>query len=699
MTKIALLIGVSDYEQEPTLSSLPTAVKDVEAMQRVLQHKEMGNFDEVKTLVNPDLSKMQEAVENLFSGRLRDDLVLLFFSGHGVKDDSGRLYLTTAQTRKSVRGELVRSTAVPASFVNQMMSESRCKRQVLILDCCFSGAFAEDMTAKDDGTVDIRKQLGGEGRAVLTSSTATQYSFEQQGSDLSVYTNYIVEGIEKGAADSDNDGSISIDELHEYAFRKVQETAPAMKPEIYAVKEGFRIHVAKALVTDPKLRYRKEVEHFATRGEISTIGRSALDTWRDRLNLSAEAMAAIEAEVLRPYQEYRQNLRKYEQALQQATQAEGVVGEQTRQELKQLQRVLGLRDEDIAPVEQEAHSRQIVNQADNNVKKLAEQYAEALNHFRHGRWPESIQLLTEVTSQQADYEEAVIKLEEAHLQERLAELTTQAEALYVARSWTSLIQCLEAIRAIDPNYRNIGDRLSEARKQKRLAELYATASQRYREREWQTVINVFREIQALNQNFPDPENFQQSARQQLLREEQSNRERRLDDLYRRGIHYKEKGELHKALDVFTEITQTEPNYRDTKALLTQLQQRSNRGQALLTPLGVNVAGWLIALIIGGFDDRGRGNLAGSIGGFINGIAILLVAHSSISLNSSNSWKQIILFGLSGGMAGWLTWMILQSSSSGSSVESIIWFVKPMISCLIGAGALYFWHVERKNSRR
>ncbi|MEM8717680.1 MAG: hypothetical protein AAGE84_00015 [Cyanobacteria bacterium P01_G01_bin.39] len=43
--------------------------------------------------------------------------------------------------------------------------------------------------------VDIQTQLGGEGRAVLTSSTSTQYSFEQQESDLSIYSRYIVEGI------------------------------------------------------------------------------------------------------------------------------------------------------------------------------------------------------------------------------------------------------------------------------------------------------------------------------------------------------------------------------------------------------------------------------------------------------------------------------------------------------------------------
>ena len=200
MAKVALLIGVSEYE--PGLNPLPSAAKDIKAMKQVLQHSEMGNFTEsdIRVLKNPDRQVMEEAIEALFANRQKDDLVLLFFSGHGIKDDQGRLYLSTSKTRKNLQGELVRSTAVPANIVQESMSKSRSKRQVVILDCCFSGAFAEGMLAKDDGSVDVKSQLGGEGRAILTSSTSTQYSFEQQGSDLSVYTRYLIEGIETGAA-------------------------------------------------------------------------------------------------------------------------------------------------------------------------------------------------------------------------------------------------------------------------------------------------------------------------------------------------------------------------------------------------------------------------------------------------------------------------------------------------------------------
>ncbi len=356
MAKIALLIGVSEYAAG--LTPLPGAIKDIEAMQRVLENREIGSFDEVRTLSNPEPFAMQEAIENLLSDRAREDLVLLFFSGHGVKDDSGRLYFATRVTRKNPKGDLVKATAVPAGFVQDIMSNSRCKRQVVLLDCCFSGAFVEGMTAKDDGVVDIQTQLGGEGRAVLTSSTSTQYSFEQQDSELSVYTQYIVEGLETGAADLDNNGVISIDELHEYACKKVQETAPAMKPKIYAVEEGFKIRLAKVAIGDPKLAYRKEVERRASQGKISMLGRRILDDLRGSLGLASETATAIEEEVLKPYREYQKKLQRYEQAFAESVQQEYPLSDATRDELHRYQEILGLRHEDITSIETKHTPRQ-----------------------------------------------------------------------------------------------------------------------------------------------------------------------------------------------------------------------------------------------------------------------------------------------------------------------------------------------------
>jgi branched-chain amino acid transport system substrate-binding protein len=345
MAKVALLIGVSEYEQD--LKPLPAAPKDVEAMQWVLQNKEIGSFDEVKPLLNPDPEAMRVEIETMFKGRKKDDLVLLFFSGHGIKDDSGKLYFATRTTRQS----MFKSTAVPASFVHEIMDDCRSRRQVFILDCCFSGAFAKGLSAKDDGSVEIMQQLGGEGRVVLTSSTSTQYSFEQQGADLSIYTRHLVEGIKTGAADRDGDGCISVDELHEYAREKVQQAAPTMQPEIYAVKEGFKIWLAKVPIGDPKLKYRKQAEKLADSGEFSSVAHRILNLLRIQLGLQDKEADDIEAEVLRPYREYQEKLKEYEEALVEAIEDGYPLRENIVNHLKDYQRILGLRDEDVALIE------------------------------------------------------------------------------------------------------------------------------------------------------------------------------------------------------------------------------------------------------------------------------------------------------------------------------------------------------------
>jgi len=348
MAKIALLIGVSDYISE--LKPLPAAIHDVAAMQRVLENREIGGFDEVITLINPTSSNMAEQMEVWFGSRLSSDLAVLFFSGHGIKDEKRNLYLAAHNTRKR-QEVLVKTTAVAANIVHEFALDSKAKRQVIILDCCFSGAFG-NLIAKDDETLDLENQLGAEGRVILTSSSSLQYSFEQKGSNLSIYTRYLVEGIETGAADKDGDGKISIHELHKYASRRVRESAPSMTPKIFIPKdEGFEIIIANVKV-NKELEYRKAVQKYANRGKISVVGSTRLTLLRKELELSLGEAEQIQNEVLAPYQIYLENLDLYEQTLISAMNEEPKLDETTLQELQDLEISLALKKEDVETLEQ-----------------------------------------------------------------------------------------------------------------------------------------------------------------------------------------------------------------------------------------------------------------------------------------------------------------------------------------------------------
>lgn len=311
MGKFALLIGVSEYPEG--LSALPAALNDVEAMCEVLKCPEKGEF-KVTTLLNPTADRLRKSIEAFFKNRASDDLVLLYFSGHGIVDAEGNFFFSATETKKD-NGKLVKSSAVAARDVYDYMGHD-CKsdRKVVILDCCHSGAFG-DRIPRDAGDIKFQDQLGGTGRVVLTASAAIDYSFEQSDEKLAIYTRYLVEGIKTGAADLDEDGWVTVDELHDFVVEKLSTSAPRMTPQRYIVKDGEKINLTRAIVSDPAKQYRKFVKQYSVDGVIRPSEKSNLRFERDRLNLSSEEAKVIEDDALRPYIEHKNNLKKYEQDL------------------------------------------------------------------------------------------------------------------------------------------------------------------------------------------------------------------------------------------------------------------------------------------------------------------------------------------------------------------------------------------------
>ncbi len=329
----ALIVGVSDYVE--SFQPLPWAKRDADAIETVLRHPQIGGFDSIVKLLNPQRQELAEAIENLFAERTADDTLLLYFSGHGVKDERGVLHLAVPQTRKRANGELSKATALGAHVIHDSMERSRSRRQIVILDSCFSGAFARNMAAKDSGVVDIASQLGGDGRAVLTASSSTQYAYGADGRNLSAYTHLLTEGILTGAADINNDGLITVDELHEYVKLKLKTASVAMTPMIFTVREGYRIVVCRSAKSDPAGRYQHEVQTLASAGNgtISAVGRIVLDNLRAQLSIDHAKARVIEHGVLEPYRALAERTKLLREAVRNSGQDDRHALERYRQQL------------------------------------------------------------------------------------------------------------------------------------------------------------------------------------------------------------------------------------------------------------------------------------------------------------------------------------------------------------------------------
>jgi molecular chaperone DnaK len=248
MAKRALLIANSEYEDEH-FAPLPAAAADASALAEVLADPAIGEFS-VDQQVNVDQRTAMRSVESFFASARPDDLLLLHVSLHGWKDLRNRLYFVARDTERAYLG----ATAIPAEFVSDHMGQSRCRQIVLLLDCCYSGAFAANMLrrAVEPPAVDVAEPFAGTGRVVVTASTALQFAHEGEQDVLSsmvetqpsVFTSAVVEGLRGGAADLDGDGLVSVDELYDYVHEQVRRRVPAQTPTMSVDSVQGTIHLA-----------------------------------------------------------------------------------------------------------------------------------------------------------------------------------------------------------------------------------------------------------------------------------------------------------------------------------------------------------------------------------------------------------------------------------------------------------------------
>jgi uncharacterized caspase-like protein len=211
MGRYALLIGISDYQSD-RLHKLALPEADVSGLELVLIDKSIGAFDELRTLINPCWYEVQPAITKFFKNHTKDDFLVVFFAGHGVKDRDGHLYLAFKDTDP----DDLEGTAIPDSFVASQMDRSRTDSQLLILDCCYSGAFGRDARSGLGTPVGIREvyssvldDVRSTGRMILTATDAIQFAWEGDevwgtatiwgSATNSIFTHALIQGLRGGS--------------------------------------------------------------------------------------------------------------------------------------------------------------------------------------------------------------------------------------------------------------------------------------------------------------------------------------------------------------------------------------------------------------------------------------------------------------------------------------------------------------------
>ncbi|MEL6101956.1 MAG: caspase family protein [Pseudomonadota bacterium] len=298
--KYALLIGNEKFD-DSRLSKLLTPEKDVQSLKEALRDPDIGGFTEVEEVINGSMAEARRAVSRLFIDKSPDDIIVLYYSGHGLLDVNNRLYFATRESNLDDPA----TESLEASFVKDRMDDSRSKRQVVVLDCCHSGIFAEG--ARSANVLAISEDTfapQGRGRYVMTASSAQQFAWEgtelkegeDTGSENSIFTKCLVDGLTSGKAS--DDVSISVQQLYDYAHDNVVAQRSDMTPQLFVDKGAGNLDIAlnpirplqgeliKALNSDNEYTRQGAVSELSImiRSEDVRAGNSARGALRDRLD-------------------------------------------------------------------------------------------------------------------------------------------------------------------------------------------------------------------------------------------------------------------------------------------------------------------------------------------------------------------------------------------------------------------------------
>jgi hypothetical protein len=213
---LALVIGIDRYS-DPALTPLRYAEADARAMADFLRsdRSPVLDPDDVRVLLGEDAStrSIRMAIDEhlLRNATHPEDMVILYFAGHGFSMGAKSL-LAGADTEH----ESLRATGVRASELREYFADVRAGRKVLIADACHSGGLPGTRGGNEVNR-GLAGRVAGGGAVSFLASSGAQLSVESHELGHGVFTWALLRGL-RGAADEsgDRDGRVSAKELATY---------------------------------------------------------------------------------------------------------------------------------------------------------------------------------------------------------------------------------------------------------------------------------------------------------------------------------------------------------------------------------------------------------------------------------------------------------------------------------------------------
>ncbi|MCG8330012.1 MAG: caspase family protein [Chitinophagales bacterium] len=206
-TKV-ILIGTSEYSDD--FSCIPNVQNNIQKLSEIISSPEIIGVPSknIFKLINIPSKSLVKEIKKI-SDDLNISTLIIYYSGHGFRTDSRKLYLTTIDTEKTIP----EISSLDADIVKNWLDKIPIRRKILILDCCHSGI----VTLNDNSYTDYFKNI--EGTFILASSPPEEASFFHPKEEYTFFTKELINILEKGL-DIGKD-AISVNDIFRFLAKKL----------------------------------------------------------------------------------------------------------------------------------------------------------------------------------------------------------------------------------------------------------------------------------------------------------------------------------------------------------------------------------------------------------------------------------------------------------------------------------------------
>jgi len=216
--RYAVIVGINDYADK-AIPDLKYAESDARAVYDTLTDPKVGRFNKTNITLLLGKAATPSAIKAALyklRGVDRNDLVVVFYSGHGAKEDDEAFWVTQNADRKALP-----ATSLTNSDIRKYLKKIPSQRLVVLLDCCYAASTVKKSLA------DPKKLFGefaGKGRVTIAGSADNQEALEYEDKKSGVFTHFLVQGL-RGKADSNADGVVTFNEVWTYLGDNVRKAS------------------------------------------------------------------------------------------------------------------------------------------------------------------------------------------------------------------------------------------------------------------------------------------------------------------------------------------------------------------------------------------------------------------------------------------------------------------------------------------